>query len=158
MSNIRLSTLRNRVESVNQTVRREFPQAAMFASFSFVALASIGERATSTRKRRMSLVSLLAMGFMVGPAVGQGASIGCQDGPLAFISDLYDIISMSAGMIIGAMIIVAALCKMAPMRGTNTIGNALIGSVVVGIAFLILGPAVVDIAAKSSPVNMNVQC
>lgn len=155
----RLTTLRNQVVSLRWYAHQRAPIPAALGGLSIVALASIGERATSTRKRRMSsLVSLLVMGFMVGPAMGQGASIGCQDGPLAFISDIYDIVSMSAGMIIGAMIIIAALCKMAPMRGTNTIGNALIGSVVVGIAFLILGPAVVDIASESSPVNMNVQC
>lgn len=154
----RLTTLRNQVASLRWYAHQRAPIPAAFGGLSIVALASIGERATNTRKRRMSLVSLIAMGFLVGSAMGQGASIGCSDGPLAFIADLYTIVSMSAGMIIGAMIILAALAKMAPVRGTNHIGNALIGSVVVGIAFLILGPAVVDIAAQSSPVNMNVQC
>jgi hypothetical protein len=154
----RLTTLRNRVASLRRVAYRRAPIPAALGGLSVVALANIGERATSTRKRRMSLVSLIAVGLMVGPAMGAGAKIGCQDGPLAFVRDIYGIIAKSAGIVVGAMVILAALLKMAPMRGTNTMGNALIGSVVVGVAFLIMGPALVDIASKSTPINLNVQC
>jgi prolipoprotein diacylglyceryltransferase len=44
------------------------------------------------------------------------------------------------------------------MRGTNSWGNALIGSVIAGVVFLVVGPALLDIADQASPINMNAQC
>lgn len=157
MSETALTTVRNRMASFAQFAYREIPVPAALAGLSFVALERLGDRATRTRKRRMSLLSLLGMVFLVGPAAAQ--SVSCSDGPLAFLGALYNLVTMSAGTIVVAMVILAGVLKMLPMRGTNSWGNALIGSVLTGVVFLVLGPALVNLAGQStSAVSLSAQC
>ena len=145
-----LTTLRNQVASLRRYANRRAPIPAALGGLSVVALASIGERATETRKRRLSLLSVAAMMVLVGPAAAQA---GCSGGPLSFLSSIHGMIQRSAGLIIGAMVIAAGIMKMIPGRGTNSIGNALIGGVLVGLVFIVVGPALVDLAGQSSPIN-----
>ena len=150
MSNSRLTTVRNRVALLIQLAYREVPVPAAFAGLSFVMLERFGERATSTRKRRLSLLSLAVMMVMGGPAAAQA---GCDGGPLTFLSSIHDMIQRSAGLIIISMVVAAGVFKMIPGRGTNSIGNALIGGVLVGLVFIVVGPALVDLAGQSSPID-----
>lgn len=151
----RLSTLRNRVGSVTQTVRREVPQAAVFASFLAVALERLGARAPATRRRRMSLLVVAATMMMVRPAAAQA---NCNQGVLGFLSELQEITIEGAGLILFALIAAAAILKALPLRGTDRAGNMVIGGVIVGIIFFVVGPAIVDIAATFSPIDMAQSC
>ena len=157
MSNSRLTTVRNRVASLTRLAYREVPVPAALAGLSFVALERLGERATRTRKRRMSLLSLGLTMVMVGPAAAQ---VGCDSGPLTFLSDLHSLVTQSVGTIVITMVLLAGALKMIPARGTNSWGNALIGSVLVGVVFLVLGPAFVNLAdqATGSSVSLSAQC
>lgn len=152
MSNTPLTTVRNHVASLREVAYRTVPVPAALAGLSFIALERFGERATSTRKRRLSLLSVAAMMVLVGPAAAQ---TGCSSDPLAFLSSIHGMIQRSAGLIIGAMVIAAGIMKMIPGRGTNSIGNALIGGVLVGLVFVVVGPALVDLAGQHSPINPN---
>jgi hypothetical protein len=153
MSNSPLTTIRNSsVVSLTQVAYQQVPVPAALAGLSFAALERLGERATSTRKRRLSLLSLAAMMVMVGPAAAQA---GCGGGPLSFLSSVHSMIQRSAGLIIGSMVIAAGIMKMIPGRGTNSIGNALIGGVLVGLVFLVVGPALVELAGQNSAINPN---
>ena len=125
---------------------------ALLTGLSVAALERFGERATSTRKKRLSLLSLGAMMILVGPAAAQ---TGCGSDPLTFLSSIHGMIQRSAGLIIGAMVIAAGIMKMIPGRGTNSIGNALIGGVLVGLVFVVVGPALVELAGQHSPINPN---
>ena len=151
----RLTTFRNQVASLQRLAYQRVPIPAALAGWSFVGLERLGERATSTRKRRMSLLSAGLVMMLVGPAAAQ---VGCGNNALGFLSDLHSLVQQSAGIILGAMVIAAGIMKMVPTRGTNAIGNALIGGVLVGLVFLVVGPALVDIAGQSSPVEMTAQC
>ena len=151
-----LTDIQARLVSLKQVAYRKAPIPAALAGWSFVALAHLGERATGTKRRRVSLLSLGMMLLMGGSAAAQA---GCGSGPLQFLSDLHSLITQGAGTIIISMVIVAGVLKMIPMRGTNSWGNALIGSVIVGVLFLVVGPALVDLADQSTTaVNMNAQC
>lgn len=97
MSNSRLTTVRNRLALFSRTVHEQFPLIAAFVGLSFVALARVGECVTGTRRRRVSLASSAAMLMMVGPAAAQ---VGCDNGALSFLSDLYALVSQSAGLIL----------------------------------------------------------
>jgi hypothetical protein len=156
MSNAPLAMVRNRVASVTQLAYQKVPVPAALAGLSFVALERLGERATSTRKRRVSLLSLGGMLVLVSPAAAQ---VNCGgNGPLAFLGSLYNLVTMSAGTIVISMVILAGVLKMVPMRGTNSWGNALVGSVLTGVAFLVLGPALVNLADQATGINLNAQC
>jgi hypothetical protein len=152
----RLTTLRNRAELLGQTVRRQHPFAAAIGDQSFRAADRFGACVSESRIGRFSLVALAGMLFMVGPAAAQ--SVSCGDGPLAFLGALYSLVTMSAGTIIVSMVILAGVLKMIPMRGTNSWGNALVSSVVVGILFLVVGPALIDLANPATPIQLNAQC
>jgi type IV secretory pathway VirB2 component (pilin) len=152
MSNSRLTAVRNRVASLTRLACQEVPVPAALAGLSFTALERLGERACSSRKRRLSLLSLAAMMVLVGPAAAQA---GCSGGPLTFLSSVHSMIQRSAGLIIVSMVIAAGIMKMIPGRGTNSIGNALIGGVLVGLVFLVVGPALVELAGQNSPINPN---
>lgn len=148
---------RNRVASLRQIAYQEVPLPAVVASWSFIGLERLGEHATRTRKRRFSLLSVGMMMLFVTPAAAQ--QISCDgNGVLAFLNDLHTLVSKSAGLIIISMVIAAGVLKMLPMRGTNKMGNALIGGVLVGIVFLVAGPALVDIAGQSTDIDMTSQC
>ena len=152
-----LESVRNRVAALRRFVYREVPIPAVLASWSFVSLERLGERATRTRKRRLSLLSLGLMMVFAGPAAAQQA--GCGSGPLKFLGKINALITKSAGTIIISMVIIAGILKMLPMRGTNSWGNALIGGVIIGVVFLVVGPALVNLADQSTDaVNMNAQC
>jgi hypothetical protein len=150
-----LFDVRNQVASLKQVAYREAPVPAALAGWSFVGLERLGEKATGTRKRRMSLLSAGLMMMLVGPAAAQ---VSCDNGALGFLTNLHSLVQQSAGLIIVSMVIAAGVMKMIPTRGTNAIGNALIGGVLVGVVFLVVGPALVDIAAQTSPVDMTAQC
>lgn len=150
MSNSRLASVRNRVASLTQLAYREAPVPAALAGLSYTFLEGLGKRATSTRKRRLSLLSLTLLTMMGGPAAAQA---GCEGGPLSFLGSIHDLIQRSAGLIILSMVIAAGIMKMIPGRGTNSIGNALIGGVLVGTVFVVVGPALVDLAGQNSPIN-----
>lgn len=154
MGKPRLSTLRNRVESYRDVARRRHPMGAAAANLSFRGLESIGERATGSRTGRTSLLALVAVVAFAAPAV----AVSCKAGPLSFLAKIHGLITMSAGTIIISMVIIAGVLKMIPMRGTNSWGNALVGSVLVGILFLVVAPALIDLADKTTPIKMNVQC
>ena len=158
MSDSRLTTVRNRVASLTRLAYREVPVPTALAGLSVVALARLGDRATATRKRRVSLLSLGLMMVMSGPAAAQ--QVGCGSGPLQFLSALHSLVTQSVGTIVITMVLLAGALKMIPMRGTSSWGNALIGSVLVGIVFLVLGPAFVNIAdqATGSSVSLTAQC
>jgi hypothetical protein len=145
-----IQQVRNRAATLRRIAHRHIPVPAALAGLSFAALERFGERATSTRKRRLSLLSFATMMVLVGPAAAQA---GCGSDPLTFLSSIHGMIQRSAGLIIGAMVIAAGIMKMIPGRGTNSIGNALIGGVLVGLVFLVVGPALVDLAGQSSPIN-----
>jgi hypothetical protein len=152
-----LTSVQNRVGSLKQVAYREAPVPAALAGWSLIGLEALGERVTSTRKRRVSLLSLGMMLFMGGPAAAQ--QVSCDSGPLSFLSSINSLITQSAGTIIITMVIAAGILKMIPMRGTNSWGNALVGSVIVGVLFLVIGPALVNIADQSNTaVNMDPQC
>ena len=151
------SGIRDRVASLKQTAYREAPVPAALASWSFFGLERLGEKATNSRKRRMSLLSVGLMLFVAGPAAAQ--QVSCSSGLLSFLSRLNSLITRSAGTIIISMVVVAGILKMLPMRGTNSWGNALVGSVIVGVVFLVVGPALVNLADQSTDaVNMDAQC
>lgn len=163
MSNAPLTMVRNRIGSLTRIARTHLPLPAALASVSFVACERLGARVSGSRTGRLSLLGLIALFVMVGPAAAQedggGGGASCGSGPLTFLSDIYSLITTSAGLIIVSMVIVAGVLKMIPMRGTNSWGNALVGSVIVGIVFLVLGPAVVNLADQSTgAVDMSVQC
>ena len=148
--------VQSQVASLKQMAYRKVPIPAALAGWSFIGLARLGETATSTRKRRLSVLSVgLVMAF-TGPAAAQAT--GCESGPLSFLSNIHSLITQSVGTIIVSMVIVAGALKMIPMRGTNNWGNALIGSVIVGVLFLVLGPALVDLADQSTGINLDAQC
>ena len=153
-----LPDVRHQVASVKQMAYQQAPIPTVLANWSFVGLERLGERAMSTRKRRVSLLTAgLAMMFMTSPAAAQ--QVSCDSGPLSFLSSIHSLITQSAGTIIVSMVIIAGVLKMIPMRGTNSIGNALVGSVIVGVLFLVVGPALVDLADQSTDaVSMNAQC
>jgi hypothetical protein len=152
-----LSGVQNQVASFKRVAYREAPVPAALAGWSFVALERLGEHATATRKRRMSLLSLGLMMTMTGSAAAQ---VGCDSGPLTFLSDIHSLVTQSVGTIVITMVLLAGALKMIPARGTNSWGNALIGSVLVGIVFLVLGPAFVNLAdqATGSSVSLSAQC
>jgi hypothetical protein len=153
----RFTTYRDQVASLRRVAYRRAPFLAALGGLLIVALANIGERATRTRKRRITALSLTGMMVtMVAPAAAQ--SVGCGDGPLSFLAAIYSMITMSAGTIIVSMVILAGVLKMIPMRGTNSWGNALVSSVVVGILFLVVGPALIDLANPATPIQLNAQC
>jgi hypothetical protein len=127
---------------------------AALAGLSFVGFERLGARATSTRRRRIALLSLAGMLVMITPVAAQG----CGSGPLQFIGDIYSLVTRGAGTIIVTTLILAGALKVLPMRGTNSWGNALIGGVITGVVFLVVGPALLDIADQASPINMNAQC
>ncbi|WP_273837460.1 hypothetical protein [Halococcus sp. PRR34] len=154
---VTIADVQNRVASLKQGAYRKAPVPAVLASWSFVGLERLGEKATSTRKRRMSLLSVGLMMTFVGPAAAQ--EVSCGSGPLSFLSRIHSLITQGAGTIIVSMVIVAGVLKMIPMRGTNSWGNALVGSVIVGVLFLVLGPALVDLADQSTDaVSLDAQC
>lgn len=156
MFTLRSKTVRTQLVSLKQTAYREIPLSAALAGLSFRACERLGEWVTDSRKGRLSLLSLVAMMLFSGPAAAQA---GCGSGPLQFLGSIHQLVTQSAGTIIITMVIAAGVLKMLPMRGTNSWGNALIGSVIVGVVFLVLGPAFVDLADQSSSaVNMNAQC
>lgn len=152
---VTLADVQSQVASLKQGAYRTAPIPAVLASWSFVGLERLGEKATSTRKRRVSLLSVGLMMAFVGPAAAQ---VSCSSGPLSFLSKIHSLITQGAGTIIVSMVIVAGVLKMIPMRGTNSWGNALIGSVIVGVIFLVLGPAVIDLADQSTGINLDAQC
>jgi len=152
-----VDSTRNRIASLRQIAYQEVPLPAVLASWSYIGLERLGEHATRTRKRRLSVLSVGLMMLFVTPAAAQ--QISCDgNGVLAFLNDLHTLVTQSAGLIIVSMVIAAGVLKMLPMRGTNSMGNALIGGVLVGIVFLVAGPALVDIAAQSTDVKMDPQC
>jgi hypothetical protein len=153
-----LSNARHQVAPVKRIASQQAPIPSVLANWSFVGLEYLGDRATSTRKRRVSLLATgLAMMFMTGPAAAQ--QVSCDSGPLSFLTSIHSLITQSAGTIIVSMVVVAGVLKMVPMRGTNSMGNALVGSVIVGVLFLVVGPALVDLADQSTDaVSMSAQC
>jgi hypothetical protein len=152
MSRTPFTRVRNRIASLTRLVYQHAPVPATLAGLSFAYLEKLGGRATSTRKKRLSLLSVAAMMVLVGPAAAQA---GCDDGPLAFLGSIHSMIQRSAALIIGSMVIAAGIMKMIPGRGTNSIGNALIGGVLVGLVFVVVGPALVELAGQHSPINPN---
>ena len=156
MFNSRLTTFRNRFAPFTRTIRRQFPLLAAFASISFIGLERLGGRVSGSRTGRLFLVVLAVVMLFAGPAAAQA---GGGSGPLQFLCLIHQLVTQSAGTIIITMVIVAGVLKMIPMRGTNNWGNVLIGSVLVGIVFLVVGPAFVDLADQSSSaVSMSSQC
>ena len=147
--------IHDRVASLKQATYRNVPIHAALASWSFIGLEHLGEKATSTRKRRMSLLSVGLMMVFVTPAAAQ---VSCSSGPLSFLSSIHSLITQGAGTIIVSMVIIAGVLKMIPMRGTNSWGNALVGSVIVGVLFLVIGPALVDLADQATDINLDAQC
>ncbi|GAA0464696.1 hypothetical protein MUK72_19265 (plasmid) [Halococcus dombrowskii] len=150
-----LADVQNQVASIKQVAYRKAPIPAALASWSFIGLERLGEKATSSRKGRMSLLSMGLMLVFAGPAAAQ---VSCKSGPLSFLSDIHSMITQGAGTIIVSMVLVAGVLKMIPMRGTNSWGNALVGSVIVGVLFLVIGPALVDLADQATDVNLDAQC
>jgi hypothetical protein len=151
-----LPGIHDRVASLKQAAYRRAPIPAALASWSFIGLERLGEKATSTRKRRLSLLSVGLMMVFVGPAAAQQS--GCKSGPLSFLGDIHSLITKGAGTVIVSMVIVAGVLKMIPVRGTNSWGNALIGSIIVGVLFLVIGPALVDLADQSTDVKLDSPC
>lgn len=150
-----LSTLRNQVASVNQTIRRKFPQAAMFASFSLVAGERLGERVTGTRKRRTALLALAGVMVMVEPVAAQAS---CSGGFLEFISFLKNLSIQAAGMFLIVMILGGMVLKALPIAGTDRAGNAVLGGVVVAVVFVVLAVTLVDIADSVLGFDLNPEC
>jgi hypothetical protein len=153
---VTLADVQNQVASLKQVAYRTAPIPAALASWSFIGFERLGEKATSTRKRRLSLLSVGLMMVFVGPAAAQAT--GCKSGPLSFLSNIHSLITKGAGTVIVSMVLVAGVLKMIPMRGTNSWGNALIGSIIVGVLFLVIGPALVDLADQSTDLKLNSQC
>jgi hypothetical protein len=151
MSKTSFTRVRNCIAPLIRLAYQHAPIPAALARLSFAYLEKLGGRATSTRKKRLSLLSLGAMMVLVGPAAAQPA--GCSGGPLSFLSSIHSMIQQSAGLIIISMVIAAGIMKMIPGRGTNSIGNALIGGVLVGLVFIVVGPALVDLAGQNSPID-----
>ena len=150
-----LPDIHDRVASFKQAAYRKAPIPAALASWSFIGLERLGEKTISSRKGRMSLLSMGLMMMFVGPAAAQ---VSCDSGPLSFLSSIHSLITQGAGTIIVSMVIVAGVLKMIPMRGTNSWGNALVGSVIVGVLFLVIGPALVDLADQATDINLDAQC
>jgi hypothetical protein len=148
--------VRTHAESLGQTVRRQHPLAAAIGGQSFRAADRFGARVSGSRIGRFSVAALAGMLFMVAPVAAQ--SVSCSDGPLSFLAALYSMVTMSAGTIIVSMVILAGVLKMIPMRGTNSWGNALVSSVIVGVLFLVVGPALIDLANPATPIQLNAQC
>jgi hypothetical protein len=147
-----IQQIRNHAATLRRLAYQRAPMPALLTGLSFAYLEKLGGRATSTRKRRLSLLSVAAMMVLVGPAAAQA---GCNDGPLAFLGSIHSMIQRSAALIIGSMVIAAGILKMIPGRGTNSIGNALIGGVLVGLVFVVVGPALVELAGQNSPIDPN---
>ena len=155
MSNKR-TTIRNRLASLTRTAHRQFPLLAALPTTSFTSLERLGERVSGSHTGRLFLVVLAVVMLFAGPAAAQA---GGGSGPIQFLCLIHQLVTQSAGTIIITMVIVAGVLKMIPMRGTNNWGNVLIGSVLVGIVFLVIGPALVDLADQSSSaVSMDAQC
>ena len=146
--------LRDWAARTTRTGQQHFPRLTALVGLSFVGFERLGAQATRSRRRRIALMSLAGMLVMVMPVAAQG----CGSGPLQFIGDIYALVTRGAGTIIVTMLILAGALKVLPMRGTNSWGNALIGSVIAGVVFLVVGPALLDIADQASPINMNAQC
>ena len=155
MSNKR-TTIRNRLASLSRTVHHQFPLLAALSTASFAGLERLGERVSASHVGRRFLVVLAVVMLFAGPVSAQA---GGGSGPLQFLCLIHQLVTQSAGTIIITMVIIAGVLKMIPMRGTNSWGNVLIGSVIAGVVFLVIGPALVDLADQSSSaVSMDAQC
>ena len=136
-------------------IRRHSPLAA----FAVDSCGSVGQRVTGVIGRRAaSGITALLLVATTPVLAQQGGGVSCGSGILGFIGALQSLTVQSAGMIIVAMLIVAGLAKMMPVQGTNRLGNALIGSVIVGLVFFVFGYALVDIAGGFVPISLNPQC
>ena len=143
MSNSRLTSIRNRVASLTQLAYRKFPVPAALAGLSLVALERLGERATSTRKRRIGILSLIGTLMMVTPAAAQ---VNCDDGFLQFIGFIRTLSIQAVGMLFIVLILGGIVLKALPVSGTDRAGNAVLGGVVVAIVFLVLAITLIDLA------------
>jgi hypothetical protein len=147
MSDTALTTLRNRVASLNQTVRSRSPVAAAVADLSVRGCERLGERATSTQRRRIALLSLVGMMMMVTPAAAQP---NCGSGFLQFIGFVRTLSIQAVGMAFIVLILAGVVLKAIPIAGTDRAGNAVLGGVVVALVFLVLAVTLVDLADSAA--------
>ncbi len=150
-----VTAIQGSVAFLTQTARREFPLAMAFTGLTLVGLERMGERASRSRTGWVMMFMIPAMMFTVGPASAQP---NCNEGFLQFIGSVETLTIQSVGMIFGVIIATAAVLKAVPVRGTNSIGNQLLGGFMVGVGFFVLGPAFVDLADSATPIDMSAEC
>jgi hypothetical protein len=156
MSNTPLTTVRNRIASLTHHARRKMPVPAALAGLSFAALEQVGERATSTRRRRIGLLSLAGVMMMVTPAAAQ---VDCSSGFLQFIGFLRTLSIQAVGMFFIVLILGGVVLKAVPLSGTDRAGNAVLGGVVVALVFLVLAVTLVDLAdSAAGGIDLSSSC
>lgn len=150
-----LMSIQGNTVLIRKIARREFPTATAFAGLTLVGLERMGEQASRSRTGWAMMLMIPAMMVAVGPA---SAQVNCNEGFLQFISSVETLTIQSVGMILGIIIATAAVLKAIPVRGTNSIGNQLLGGFMVGVGFFVLGPAFVDLADSATPIDMSAEC
>lgn len=141
--------------SFKQFFRRHFPVAAAFAEASFIGCERLGERASRSRAGWIGMFAIPMLLLIVQPAAGQ---VNCNQGMLKFLSDIQTLTVESVGILLLVILIVASALKAAPVKGTDTWANSLIGGFLGGVAFFVLGPALIDLADAATPVDLSSTC
>lgn len=149
------TTALTRTASLTRTLQRRFPLAVGLLTVAFYGSEQLGERASRYRLTWVALFAIPVVLFAIDPVAAQ---VDCGSGPLAFLGDLKTLIVEGMGIILFGILTLAGLLKMVSIKGTNRIANAFLGGFFIGVLFYVLGPAVVDIADSSTPVDMSTQC
>jgi hypothetical protein len=125
------------------------------ASLAFYGSEQLGERASSSRIGWIAMFAVPALLIVVDPAAAQ---VSCSNGPLAFLGDVKTLTIQGVGIALFIMLVSAGGLKAAPFRGTSSMGNSLVGGFMVGVGFLVLGPALIDLADQTTPIDLSTQC
>lgn len=155
MIGVSLSSIQTSIASVTQTARRQSPFPTALAGCGAVGCERLGERASRSRIGWVAMFAVPALLLFVDPAAAQ---VSCDEGMLKFLSDIQTLTVESVGILLFVILLGAGALKAAPMKGTDSWGNSLLGGFLVGVAFFVLGPGLIDLANSATPVDMSAGC
>lgn len=149
-----LSTLRDRVESYSERVRRRYPMAAAVGNLSIQNLERLGERTTGSRMGKIALLAFVALVLFAAPVAAQS----CTKGILGFLGALKTMSVQALGLMLFALLAAGVILRAIPVQGTSTAGNVILGGVIAGVVILVIGTAVIDIAGQFTDIKLAAKC
>jgi hypothetical protein len=128
----------------------------VLARLAFHGSDRLSKRASESRLGWLAMLAVPALMILVEPVAAQ--QVSCNSGPLAFLSSVKVLSVQGAGIIFFTMVVIGGGLKAIPAKGTNSWGNSLLRGFMAGVAFVILGPALINLADGATPIDLSAQC